>query len=135
LYRVTAPIKVAAAQQPRQRALPFRHPDHRTVECAKCHTTPATFAATVNCESCHREHHEAKADCMSCHGTGREVHKRVAHQGCAGSSCHTDRQSLAFEATRNVCLGCHQDMVNHFRNRECARCHQVQWAPTAEGRS
>ena len=135
-YRVTAPVAVRSAARPKERALPFRHPDHRAVRCARCHTEPVTLAAAggAECASCHREHHAPTSDCRSCHGTGREVHQRVAHQGCAGSSCHTDAQTLALQPTRNVCLGCHQDKVEHFRGRECARCHQVRWSPGAEAK-
>ncbi|MHB0947882.1 MAG: NapC/NirT family cytochrome c [Gemmatimonadaceae bacterium] len=115
------------------RPLTFTHQQHGTVQCQQCHSTPITLAVTKTCTSCHQDHHQVERNCRSCHSTPspRTVHQRTAHLGCAGSGCHTDQAAINLPARRNVCLACHQTMVTHKPNRECAQCHQVNWNPTA----
>lgn len=116
------------------RTLGFNHQQHTNVQCQSCHTTPVTLEVTKTCASCHQDHHKVERSCRSCHTAPftRPVHQRTAHLGCAGSGCHTDQAALNLPAQRNVCLTCHQNMVTHKPNRECAQCHQVNWNPTAQ---
>ena len=70
-------------------------------------------SATTACSSCHVE---APA---SAHPPAE------AHLTCSGSGCH---QELPFEGvpnTRNACLVCHQELVDHRAGRECAECHAL----------
>jgi hypothetical protein len=34
---------------------------------------------------------------------------------------------VPLQETRNVCLTCHTDMLNHRPGRQCAECHEVRW--------
>ncbi len=121
-------MKLAVSGQARTRELPFRHTQHREEACGTCHTTPVTLAATKGCASCHTEHHQADASCRTCHEESRQAHTVEAHLGCGGAGCHEQaRLASGLKETRNVCLTCHQEMVNHKAGRECAACHQVQW--------
>lgn len=129
------PVRFAVSARPdvETRDVPFRHSWHTKVQCATCHTEPVTRASTADCASCHTEHHRAQADCRLCHRPAKADHNRQAHLGCAGSGCHTMGQPVALQATRNVCLTCHVDMVNHKARRECAGCHEVRWLAERRG--
>jgi hypothetical protein len=118
---------VSVRREAEIRSVAFRHSWHSDVQCTTCHTTPVTLASTADCASCHTEHHVATAECRLCHAGAKEDHTRQAHLGCAGSGCHSMRQPVALQETRNVCLTCHVDMVNHRTGRECAGCHEVRW--------
>ncbi|HEU4564701.1 MAG TPA: hypothetical protein VFS05_08640 [Gemmatimonadaceae bacterium] len=133
--RVTTPMKLAASGQTRQRDLPFRHTQHRDVACTTCHTAPVTLDANKACADCHTQHHEATANCRFCHESGRQAHTVEAHLGCSGSGCHAPEVTRHLSETRNVCLSCHQEMLNHNPGKECASCHQVQWLAGRGGRA
>jgi len=127
-----AVVHMSVYTAPKSRALPFKHTWHASQECVACHSTPVTRAVARDCTSCHAAHHTATAACITCHAGAQKVHRRQdVHQGCAGSGCHQDRSMLELTATRNVCLTCHNDQVNHRVGGECAKCHQVQWTPSA----
>jgi nitrate/TMAO reductase-like tetraheme cytochrome c subunit len=125
-------IRTSVSTSPRTRPLPFTHARHTRLECTACHATPVTRAVANDCTSCHADHHTATRACISCHAGAQPFHKRAeVHQGCTGSGCHQDKAALAFSPTRNVCLTCHNDKVNHKAGGDCAKCHQVQWTPNA----
>jgi hypothetical protein len=125
-------IRMTVTPTPKTRSLPFRHARHTTVACTSCHATAVTRAVSNDCASCHTDHHGATRACITCHAGAQSLHQRAAvHQGCAGSGCHQDAAVLNLTATRNVCLTCHNDKVNHKAGGECAKCHQVVWTPTA----
>jgi hypothetical protein len=125
-------VKMSVYSAPKARTLPFKHAWHSSQECVACHSTPVTRAVARECTSCHALHHTASAACIMCHAGAKAVHRRQdVHQGCAGSGCHQDKSALALPATRNVCLTCHNDRVNHKPGGECAKCPQVQWTPSA----
>lgn len=129
---VATSMRLSVWNAPRPRQLPFQHAQHESVTCTTCHTTPVTLAVSRDCRSCHEQHHTAEQSCRTCHAPSpKEEHRREAHLGCAGSGCHTLTGTVQLTATRNVCLTCHQDMVNHRPGRECGQCHQVQWSPNA----
>jgi len=130
----TVPVTVhmSVYTTPKERTLPFKHAWHSSQECTACHSTPVTRAVARECTSCHALHHNATANCITCHAGAKKVHRRQdVHQGCAGSGCHQDKSALALTATRNVCLTCHNDRVDHKPGRECAKCHEVHWTPSA----
>lgn len=125
-------VRMSVYTAPKPRTLPFKHEWHASQECVACHSTPVTRAVARDCTSCHASHHVATAACITCHAGAKAVHRRQdVHQGCAGSGCHQDQSTLKLTATRNVCLTCHNDRVNHKVGGECAKCHQVQWTPSA----
>jgi hypothetical protein len=129
---VPVSVRMTVTTAPKTRSLPFRHARHTTVTCVTCHATAVTRAVSNDCASCHADHHGATRACITCHAGAQSVHKRAAvHQGCAGSGCHQDAAVLNLTATRNVCLTCHNDKVNHKSGGECAKCHQVVWTPAA----
>ena len=158
-----AVMRLSVAESPRRRTLAFRHPQHRELECAACHTAAPSLAVTRGCTSCHAQHHGGERSCLACHAAGRTAsapraggaagggagagtggdsvsvvqaaHGRASHQGCSGRGCHAGETVATFAATRNVCLSCHQTLVDHRRGRECADCHRVRWAPAAAARS
>lgn len=110
------------------RSLPFDHDSHPDLDCASCHTEGLELSASaVDCASCHQDHHEPEASCMSCHQpTGEEAHViETAHVTCSGSGCHTDVPFEGLPRTNTVCLACHQDMVDHRPDGECAECHAL----------
>ena len=125
-------VQTSTAPAPVARTLPFAHATHSSLACASCHTTPVTLAAAVSCSGCHADHHTATRDCRTCH-SALAAHRAVqVHLGCTGGACHTDRALSALGSTRNVCLACHVDQVNHKPGRDCGTCHRVHWAPGAQ---
>jgi Ni/Fe-hydrogenase subunit HybB-like protein/Fe-S-cluster-containing dehydrogenase component len=108
------------------RTLPFAHEAHAEFACASCHNQGLELsAARTSCSSCHEAHHEPTASCMSCHETARDAHDREAHMGCGGAGCHEQAATTVQWAprTRELCLVCHQDKVDHNVGEACAECH------------
>ena len=115
--------------QPRQktRGISFTHTQHMQIECAQCHKDSVTRAAdAVQCNACHQDHHKPTESCMACHPTPRQgAHNRDVHVGCSGSGCHSELPVAGVPRTRPFCLACHQDMVNHQPQGNCADCHRL----------
>ena len=116
----------------RTRTLGFDHARHANTECRTCHTKTLTMAPEKTCASCHDDHHEPAANCASCHPavplSQNAAHPRaVTHTGCGATNCHTDSAVLALAPTRNVCVACHREQINHQPSGECATCHLVSW--------
>jgi hypothetical protein len=113
----------------RDRALPFDHADHTSEGCESCHTADLTLSsAATSCSACHEAHHEPEATCRSCHEEApAEAHPAEVHVGCSGAGCHTPTPFDAVPRTREFCLACHQDLVEHRREseQECAECHTL----------
>jgi len=122
---------VNASAPPKQRLLPFAHLEHRDLDCKGCHTEGVMLSVKRDCQSCHAEHHTPERTCLSCHQPPKSVHVRAAHDGCAGSGCHSNAAVLALPTSRSTCLVCHADQVKHKPKRECAECHAVSWSPVA----
>jgi hypothetical protein len=116
----------------RTRELSFDHRRHTNIACAQCHQESATrSAANVQCTMCHAEHHKPTASCMACHPPAAgKVHNRNVHVGCGGSECHKQLPVAGVPHTRPFCLACHQKMVNHQPQGNCADCHKL---PPARG--
>jgi hypothetical protein len=128
----STPMNMTVWDGPRTRTLPFDHAWHRAVACRDCHTRPPSFAVGVTCNACHEQHHRPEADCMLCHvPVNGTVHPREAHLTCTAAGCHQERTIAALPqpATRNVCLACHQDMIDHEPGRDCAQCHMIRPVP------
>jgi hypothetical protein len=131
--RVVTSVAMASVRtEPRTRELTFDHGRHEKTECRTCHEKGPTLAFDRGCNSCHEDHHVAKAECRSCHTDGQleRAHPRaVVHAGCGGAGCHQDAAVTALPPARNVCVACHAKQVDHKPGRDCAACHQVRWQP------
>lgn len=118
--------KLSVWAAPRQRELHFDHRWHAGVQCSACHTERPGLVSNRACGSCH-VHHEGKADCRICHQTPPAgVHTVAAHGGCAASGCHQNPPVRVATLSRDECLLCHPDKVNHQPGRACAQCHMLE---------
>jgi hypothetical protein len=122
----TMDIRLGSLDRP-QRRLPFDHSSHDRIECTACHTRGLALSAThTDCSGCHAAHHQPDVNCMSCHESpAPSAHTRTAHLGCAGSGCHSAVPASVRDVprTRPFCLSCHQDLVDHRPEGNCAECH------------
>jgi nitrate/TMAO reductase-like tetraheme cytochrome c subunit len=121
-------IRVGTLNRPR-RPLPFDHGDHLRYECQQCHTQGLALSASgLQCAQCHEEHHQGDVSCMSCHPSPADgAHDLNAHLTCTGAGCHTAPPATvqAIPRTRDFCLACHQDLVDHRPGRNCVSCHAL----------
>jgi len=131
VYLRPVPMRTASGLPAKTRQLPFAHRAHRDLECKTCHTNGVMLGVSRDCMSCHTEHHTVERTCTACHADAKLSHQRAAHDGCAGSGCHSNATVVALPATRQVCLACHHEQVNHKPKRECAECHVVKWGALA----
>lgn len=122
----TMNIAIGSLDQPR-RLLPFEHAKHDRLECTSCHTRGlALSAAQTDCSSCHAAHHQPNVTCRDCHNQPAQMaHTRDAHLSCSGAGCHQAPPPAIRDVprTRPFCLTCHQDMVDHKPEGNCADCH------------
>jgi len=121
-------LSFSVSTSPERRSLPFAHSDHAGESCGSCHADGIDrSAAEADCASCHAPHHEPSADCAGCHLPAEPgAHElATAHVGCAGAACHQDLPFERVERSRSVCLVCHQDMVDHRPEGDCAECHAM----------
>jgi hypothetical protein len=80
-------------------------------------------ARDLQCESCHDQHHQPEAACVSCHrGGALAKHTRQEHVACV--QCHAAVPHIT-RWTRQVCTACHADKINHYPSRACDVCHKV----------
>jgi nitrate/TMAO reductase-like tetraheme cytochrome c subunit len=132
-YRIAQPMRIAGTAA-RTRSLPFDHGPHAREDCNACHTPGLTqTAANVTCASCHQQHHRPEANCLACHQTpATDAHQvTTAHVTCTGAGCHTPSPFQGVPRTREVCLSCHTDMVDHMPRRNCNDCHVLPRPRTA----
>jgi hypothetical protein len=131
-YRTAQVVRIAG-RAPQSRQLPFDHGPHARENCNACHTPgPAQSAANVTCTSCHEQHHRPEANCRACHQTpSPQAHTMASHQTCTGAGCHSPSPLRGVPRTRQVCLSCHTDLVNHMPGRNCIDCHTLPAARSA----
>lgn len=123
-FQVTWKLSVWPA--PRQREVTFDHRWHKGLPCTSCHRDPPALLPRQDCASCH-VHHSGVVDCRVCHRSPPAgVHTVAAHNGCAGSGCHQNPPVKVATLSRDECLLCHSDRVNHQPGRACAQCHMLQ---------
>ncbi len=129
-FAVTKPLEITIGSLDRPlRTVVFHHADHwQHTGCSICHTGGIDLetAQGADCSGCHLEHHEPTANCMTCHeAPAPGAHDRNAHFGCGGTGCHDPVPEGIRNAprTRELCLVCHQDLVDHMAGRNCADCH------------
>ncbi|MGA9836343.1 MAG: hypothetical protein WBQ26_03410 [Gemmatimonadaceae bacterium] len=124
---VILPLHLRPTGAPTSREVAFRHGAHATVQCARCHTSPAAIATVVACTTCHEAHHREAADCAGCHGT-KLLTSHVAADHLACAQCHARTTLELLTGDRTFCLSCHVDQRAHQPARECAPCH-MQMSP------
>ncbi|MFQ5536314.1 MAG: hypothetical protein ACE5GJ_02565 [Gemmatimonadota bacterium] len=155
-HPATHPWSHAAAPEPpfpqEVEGVPFRHGEHRDVECLECHSADERHGALKvtgidDCRSCHHAAEE-RDPCTTCHTPAdapadavplpRPLHLTVDgesvrelpfrhpdHEDLACGECHTDGLELS---ARDVdCLACHED--HHEPDVDCTACH----VPAPEG--
>ena len=131
------PVQVAN-RPAKPRNLRFTHADHGNEQCTACHTPGLEMsAANVSCTKCHAQHHRSETECRACHlEPPAGAHNMRSHLGCAGAQCHDPVPFQGVPRTREFCLSCHQDQVDHRPGRNCAQCHAVPGQrPAGAGRS
>jgi hypothetical protein len=118
----------AAGKPPVDRAVPFRHERHASLQCAACHGQPVTLApvdSARTCQGCHAEHHLAGRSCATCHRTDTITQPHAlpvqAHVAC--DRCHQTAAIAPLTPSRSFCLACHAPAVDHHPERECSTCH------------
>ncbi len=112
---------------------------HATVECKKCHLTPAFKDAPLDCYSCHKKDDAHKGrygdKCEICHGESdwkaitfdHDLHSkyplRGGHITTKCESCHKGR--LYKDPTPIECYACHKKDDKHKTrfSDKCERCH------------
>jgi len=118
---------------------------HTTVDCAKCHGTPAKWAPLQfsSCESCHQDPHKGKfkpKKCESCHTTTgwkeasaqmRRNHPGLSlangHRRVKCETCH-DRGIARSPSKGKRCVGCHRNVHKAPFGRRCEGCHaSIKW--------
>jgi nitrate/TMAO reductase-like tetraheme cytochrome c subunit len=125
-YRAVQPMRIASAPAV-NRAITFDHRWHQAESCNACHTAGLTqSAAAVSCTACHEEHHRPDTNCRLCHTPpSPQAHTATAHLTCTGAGCHTPPPFQGVPRTRQLCLSCHQELVDHYPGRNCVDCHAL----------
>ena len=120
---------------------------HITVECSACHKPTATPTAmqyrfaSQSCQSCHKDPHETKLSCETCHTNegwkpaGAFDHSATkfpldaSHQKATCGQCHRAPKAPLFARTPNQCAACHEDKQHGGQfTADCATCHvTVAW--------
>jgi hypothetical protein len=58
------------------------------------------------------------------------AHPPVSHLTCSGSGCHEAQPFVEQPRTRNLCLSCHQALMEHKPGGNCEDCHVLPpWQP------
>ena len=121
-------IDIGSVERP-VRWIRFEHGKHTETPCAVCHTEGAAKAAGsgADCSTCHANHHEPTADCSACHARPADgAHDAQAHLGCGGTGCHNAPAGIQYAPrTRQLCLACHRDRVDHQVEKTCSDCHRL----------
>ena len=124
-------------------AFPLRA-KHATVECKKCHTTPAAAGTPLRfntCAACHADPHRgsfAPKDCGACHTEssfkkGAFDHSTTAfpltdkHTGLTCVACHKTKTLAAsdFRGLKTTCASCHDDAHRGELGTTCETCHSA----------
>jgi len=122
----TTTVDPTTGSGPTAAALPFSHGDHQALDCGGCHQEPRTHAFSLECRSCHEDHHDEVRNCSLCHqGPLLDAHDRSAHLGCGGAGCHEEPVTAGLMPTRTVCLTCHTEQSEHYPDGSCGECHRI----------
>ncbi len=105
----------------------FSHAVHRAADlaCSECHRAPNVSASGLRCETCHEQHHQPEATCLSCHRDGAQAKHALsfAHSQCA--QCHGSAVEGLDRWSRQICTTCHVDRTEHNAPVACDVCHQL----------
>jgi nitrate/TMAO reductase-like tetraheme cytochrome c subunit len=112
--------------------------------CLDCHqktqtqdgvTFPDNAPMEWDCRECHKPHQKDMpvVDCLSCHTNARQagLHSGATHSQTACKECHKPHEWKV--QTRDQCLVCHTDKVNHNEGQLCARCHDFSGVVGTDG--
>lgn len=108
---------------------------HRTIENGV--TFPDNQKMQWDCKECHKPHQKDSpvVDCISCHTDAREtgLHAGPTHAEAKCTTCHKPHEWTV--SSRDQCLSCHEDKVDHNAGQLCAECHSfggVKMCPPGE---
>lgn len=101
--------------------------------CLSCHrkyvgkvTFPEKAPMSWDCRECHKPHDNANpvVDCLSCHTTAKSegAHAAKTHSEQRCKVCHKPHEWTV--SSREPCLSCHTDKVDHNAGTNCADCHK-----------
>ncbi len=111
----------------------FPHAKHVDAgfSCATCHKPPSMTAA-VECQDCHKAHHQPAATCSACHAEGvKAKHTRAMAHEMTCSQCHAKALPELGSWSRQICTTCHTNRVDHNAPLPCEGCHkQARAGPT-----
>ena len=135
-YASTQKLRFSFSAEPVARTLTFGHAEHGTLQCSTCHDAgPGLLASAAACQGCHEQHHAPHVECRSCHESRADgAHRNASHLGCAGSECHRASPVAPNARSRQVCLTCHGQQVQHRPGVSCVECHVLP-QPAKAGRS
>jgi len=120
---LAVPLALTVWSDVRVRDLAFEHGRHDGVACLDCHQSGMSRPPR-SCAGCHTSHHDADADCTSCHPTPAPApHGLAVHGSCAGGGCHDAAATAGVERARPACLLCHEEQREHKAGRTCVACH------------
>jgi len=123
---VPARFTIADRSPGQERPLLFDHVRHTALECRTCHTGGSSLVVERTCASCHTDHHRTDSDCGACHVSfPLSIHQASVHRGCTGAGCHSASNAIPTPLSRNACLVCHRDQVDHEPGGECRVCHLI----------
>jgi len=78
-----------------------------------------------DCQECHKPHDKANptVDCLACHTDSKTngLHGKKTHSEARCKTCH--QPHVWTVSSREPCLTCHQDKVDHNPQGVCADCH------------
>jgi hypothetical protein len=119
---------------------------HTTVDCAKCHGTPAKYAPLQfgTCDSCHKDPHVGQfpsKPCTKCHETSSwntgadsafsKDHPKLSlgggHAGVKCEKCH-DKGNAKPPSKGSTCVACHPQVHEAKFGNKCEQCHKsIRW--------
>lgn len=98
--------------------------------CLDCHEAlvketiswPADAPMQLPCGTCHKPHEieQPTVACRNCH-TGEGLHQQTTHRSSVCQTCHEPHQWKV--TSRQTCLACHTDRVEHQAGALCSACH------------
>ncbi len=109
--------------------------DHRTLACESCHRGQSFRAGSVTCAECHQRdfaatrspNHTAAGFPMACESCHRPSETTWRNTG-TGAFNHSAVFPLVGTHAMQACTACHRNNVFRGTPRDCAGCHQQDYA-------
>jgi len=112
---------------------------HMGVECGACHKESKYRFESTACQACHKDPHETKLQCETCHNNEQWKPARsfdhgttkfrieYAHLKASCIQCHKAEKAPRFAGTQTQCAGCHEDKRHggQFKGTDCSNCHSA----------